>query len=242
MSSFELEIFDDAEAVADAAAVRFAMATEQTLWDRDLCRIALAGGSTPRATYALLGASPYRERVEWERLEIFFGDERCVPPDHADSNYRMAKEALLERVPIHPSLVHRIAGERPPVEAAAAYAEELAQLGHPPRLDLVLLGMGPDGHTASLFPGTTALAENEALVVPNYVDKLAAWRVTMTVPLLNAARRVLVTAVGAQKAEALRQALEEPPGTVPIQLVRPFDGELVFVVDRAAASKLTPRS
>jgi 6-phosphogluconolactonase len=242
VSAFELEILDDAEAVAHAAAEHFAMAVEQTLWDADLCRVALAGGSTPRATYQRLAASPYRERIEWERLEVFFGDERCVSPDHPDSNYRMARESLLERVPIHPSLVHRIAGERPPVEAAAAYAEELARLGRPPRLDLVLLGMGPDGHTASLFPGTAALAENQALVVPNYVDKLAAWRVTMTVPALNAARLVLMTAVGAEKAEALRQTLEDPPGTVPMQLVHPFDGELLFIVDRAAASKLTPRS
>ena len=158
-----------------------------------------------------------------------------MPPDHADSNYRMAREALLDHVPLGADHVHRIAGERPPQEAAAQYQQRLVRLGDPPRLDLVLLGMGPDGHTASLFPGTPVLHETRALAAAVYVDKLESWRVTLTAPVLSAAAHLVITAVGAEKAEALAQALTAPPGTVPIQLVRAIDQR--WLVDRAAAEK-----
>jgi 6-phosphogluconolactonase len=200
-------------------------------------RIALAGGSTPRATYALLSQPPFRDRIEWGEVEIYFGDERCVPPDHPDSNYRMAQETLLSKVPIAAEQVHRIAGERSPMEAADEYVAELRTAGVPPRMDLVLLGMGPDGHTASLFPGTTALKETKAPAVAVYVPKLDVWRVTLTAPVLSGGGEVIVTAVGAEKADALALALEGPDGSVPIQLVQPH--ALTFLVDRAAAAKLS---
>jgi 6-phosphogluconolactonase len=228
--SASVEILDGPAEVAHAAAERFVAAAEASLRARGRFAVALAGGSTPRATYALLARPPLSGRVDWARVEIFFGDERCVPPDHDDSNYRMANEALLRHVPLDPARVHRIAGERAPDEAAAAYAAVLQPL------DLVLLGMGPDGHTASLFPGTTALDERERPVVAVWVDKLHAWRVTLTAPVLSAAAHVVVCAVGAEKADALKLALESPPGAVPIQLVQPR--ELTWLIDRAAAAKL----
>jgi 6-phosphogluconolactonase len=196
--------------------------------------VALAGGSTPKAMYRLLASPAYRERVEWRRVEIYFGDERCVPPDHPDSNYRMAREALLDHVPLGADRVHRVAGERPPEEAAAQYQQQLVRLGDKP-LDLVLLGMGPDGHTASLFPGTPVLAETRALAAAVYVDKFESWRVTLTAPVLSAAAHVMITTVGAEKADAFAKAMLAPAGTVPIQLVRATDER--WLVDRTAAQK-----
>jgi 6-phosphogluconolactonase len=227
----KLEVLDDAAAVAHAVAERFVNAAVESVAAHGSFRVALAGGSTPKAAYRLLAEPPFRPRVDWSRVEVFFGDERCVPPDHADSNYRMASEALLQKVAIPPEKVHRMQGEAAPEDAAATYAAALAGLGRP--LDLVLLGMGADGHTASLFPETTALAAEEPAVAV-YVPKLEAWRVTMSAPFLSAAARVVVSTVGGEKAEALKLALEGPPGAVPIQLVRAAD--LTWIVDRAAAS------
>jgi 6-phosphogluconolactonase len=201
------------------------------LADRSVARVALAGGSTPKAMYRLLASPAFRERVDWRRVEIFFGDERCVPPDHADSNYRMAREALLDHVPLPPENVHRIEGEKDPEAAARAYAALL-----PERFDLALLGMGPDGHTASLFPGTPALAEREARAVAVYVERMKSWRVTLTAPVLSAAEEVIVMTVGEEKAGALALALEGPEGAVPIQLVKPR--RMTWLIDRAAAKKL----
>lgn len=228
-------VYDSADEVAREAADMFVGIVAGVLADRAVARVALAGGSTPKAMYRVLASPALRERVDWRRVEIFFGDERCVPPDHADSNYRMAREALLDHVPLGADRVHRIAGERPPAEAAAQYQQKLLRLDDPPRLDLVLLGMGPDGHTASLFPGTPVLAETRALAAAVYVDKLESWRVTLTAPVLSAAGHVLVTTVGAEKAAALATALAGPPGAVPIQLVRAIDQR--WLVDRAAAQK-----
>jgi len=231
----DVYVYESADEVARAAAEEFIVLVAGVLADGAVARVALAGGSTPKAMYRLLALPVNRERVEWRRVEIFFGDERCVPPDHADSNYRMAREALLDHVPLGADRVHRVAGERPPAEAAAQYQQMLARLGDPPRLDLVLLGMGPDGHTASLFPGTPVLEETRALAAPVYVDKLESWRVTLTAPVLSAAKHVVITTVGAEKADALATALLDPPGAVPIQLVRAIDQR--WIVDRAAAQK-----
>jgi 6-phosphogluconolactonase len=227
-------IYPDAEAVTRAAADVFVAVVAGVLADHRVARVALAGGSTPRAMYRLLASPAYRERVEWRRVEIFFGDERCVPPDHPDSNYRMARESLLDHVPLGADRVHRIQGERPPAEAATAYQQQLMRVaGDPPRLDLVLLGMGPDGHTASLFPGTPVLDEVRALAAPVYVAKLDSWRVTLTAPMLSAAAHVVITTVGAEKADALATALAGPHGAVPIQRVRA--AEQRWLVDDAAA-------
>jgi 6-phosphogluconolactonase len=230
----EIKILENAAEVAQALAERFAAAVEKKRGQR--FHVALSGGSTPKATYALLAQSPYRERIDWPRVHIYFGDERCVPPDHPDSNYRMATEALLSKVPLAAEQVHRIAGERAPMEAADDYARELRPLGVPPKFDLILLGMGPDGHTASLFPGTAALTSEEP-VTAVYVPKLDSWRITLTAPVLSHADEVVVAAAGAEKADALKLALEGAPGSVPIQLVHAR--ALTFLVDRAAAAKLS---
>jgi 6-phosphogluconolactonase len=233
-------ILDDAEAVARGAAERF---VEHVARERDgRFTVALSGGSTPRRLYELLAAPPLRDRIDWSGLEIFWGDERAVPPDHPDSNYRMAHLALLSKVPIPPAQVHRIEAERADLdEAARRYEAELrAVAGAGAALDLVLLGMGPDGHTASLFPFTAALDETARLVVPNFVPRLAAHRVTVTYPLLDRAASVLFLVAGADKAEALSEVLEGPPEPkrLPAQRVRPSSGRLEWLVDRAAAAKL----
>ena len=236
----ELEVFEDPSAVARAGAERFAAAAERAIAASGRFAVALAGGSTPRATYQIL-AQAFRDLIAWEKVEIFFGDERCVPPEHPDSNYRMAREALLDRVPLAADHVHRIPGELPPEEAARDYQATLERvLGPAPRFDLVLLGMGKDGHTASLFPGTTALAEREKKVAAVHVTQLDTWRVTLTAPVLCAAAEVVVMTVGDEKADALALALDGPDGAVPIQLVRPTSGKMAWLVDRAAAARLRP--
>jgi 6-phosphogluconolactonase len=199
----------------------------------------LAGGSTPKATYGIL-ARDYAERIDWSRVHVFFGDERNVPPDHEDANYRMAREALLDHVPI--GGVHRMRGELPPDEAAAAYEVELREFFGAeklPRFDLILLGIGGDGHTASLFPETPALEVHDRWVVANPVPKLDTTRITLTVPVINAARSVVFLAAGKDKAEALKEILEgdADPREYPAKLVQPLGGP-EWMLDRAAAGSL----
>jgi 6-phosphogluconolactonase len=237
----EVYLCDDPDEVARVAADTLVALVAGVLADRAVARVALAGGSTPKAMYRLLASTGYRDRVDWPRVEIFFGDERCVPADHPDSNYRMAREALLDHVPLGADRVHRVCGELPPSEAAALYEEKLRGVpGDPPRLDLVLLGMGPDGHTASLFPDTPVLDERRARAAAVHVKKLDSWRVTLTAPVLSAASHVLITTTGKEKADALATALGGPEGAVPIQLVRAIDQR--WIVDRAAAQKWRERS
>jgi 6-phosphogluconolactonase len=224
----ELVVLDDAAACARETADRFVRAAEAAIAARGKFVVSFAGGSTPKAAYQLLRA----RTLDWKRVEVWFGDERCVPPDHKDSNYRMAREALLAEVP---ATMHRIEGELTPEEAARKYDDALAAVE---RFDLVLLGMGPDGHTASLFPGTTALAETKRRAVAVHVAKLDSWRVTLTAPLLSAGREILIACPGADKAEALAIALEGADGLVPIQLIR---GNVTWLCDRAAAAKLVVR-
>jgi 6-phosphogluconolactonase len=232
----DIYVYDSPDEVARAAADAFVQLVSGVLADHAVARVALAGGSTPKAMFRLLASPSYRERVDWPRVEIFFGDERAVPPDHPDSNYKMARETLLDHVPLGADRVHRIAGERPPAEAAAQYQQTLMRVpGDPPRLDVVFLGMGPDGHTASLFPGTPVLDEQRALVAPVYVEKLDSWRVTLTPPVLSAAAHVVITTAGKEKADALARALSEPNGAVPIQMVHAADQR--WIVDRAATQK-----
>jgi len=234
----ELIIFDDPLKVAHACAQHVVRAAQAVLADRGRFAVALAGGSTPRASYEIL-AQQFARRIDWPQVEVFFGDERCVPPEHRDANYRMARETLLDHVPLGADRVHRMLGERAPEEAAALYESVLTRvLGNEARLDLVLLGMGPDGHTASLFPGSAALDERVKKVTANFVPKLDAWRLTMTAPQLNAAAEILIVTTGDEKADALAQAFHSPEGTVPIQLVRPTSGRLTWIVDNKAAAKL----
>jgi len=235
----ELEVVSDAERLAQAAADRVVALASAAIVERGRFTVALAGGSTPEPAYALLGEQPLAQEVDWARVEVYWGDERCVPPDHPDSNYRMARRALLGRVPIPGENIHRIHGELPPREAAAAYRLELQDnLGVDGRFDLVLLGMGPDGHTASLFPGTDALNEGEHSVVAVYVEKLDAWRVTLTLPVINAAHQVVFLVSGEAKADVLARVHAGEP--LPAAMVHPVDGQLTWLVDRDAASRLLP--
>jgi len=216
---------------------------------RGMFTVALAGGSTPRRLYALLASEQdaFRQQVPWDRIQFFWGDERHVPPDHSDSNYRMANEAMLSRVPVPKHNIHRIQAENPDAsQAANQYAEELracfgSESAKVPRLDFILLGMGADGHTASLFPGTTALQEQNRWVVSNWVDKFQTQRITMTPPLLNNAACVVFLVQGDEKAEPLRAVLygERKPETYPSQLIQPVQGECYWLLDRMAA-KLLP--
>lgn len=236
-------VFDDAESVARAAAARFAELAREYVGGRGLFTVALSGGSTPRRVFELLAGEEFKEFIDWPNVHVFFGDERMVPPDHAESNYRMANEALLARVPVPPENVHRIEGLGDAAANASAYESAMRGLfgdAEWPRLDLVLLGMGDDGHTASLFPGSEALNERRLWVAPNWVEKLGAWRVTLTAPAINAARHVLFLVNGAAKAGRLREVLkgEPDPSRLPSQLIRPHGGTLEWFVDRAAAADL----
>ncbi|MFO7742974.1 MAG: 6-phosphogluconolactonase [Anaerolineae bacterium] len=246
----EREIITSADCLARVAADRFVALASAAVAERGRFAVALSGGSTPRPAYALLGHEPLAEeplaghplagKVDWARVDVFWGDERCVPPDHPDSNYRMARRILLDRIPIPGENVHRIRGELPPQEAAAAYQLELQTgLGGDGRFDLILLGIGPDGHTASLFPGTPAIGERERSVVAVYVKKLDAWRVTLTLAAINAARHVIFLVAGAEKADVLARVRGGEP--LPAAMVRPADGQLTWLVDRDAAARLPTR-
>ena len=239
-----VHVYEDSWDLADAATHAFVDRAKRAIAERGRFTVALAGGSTPRATYEMLAQEYPRgnsEDLDWDRVHVFFGDERTVPADHEDSNYRMAKEALLDHVPVGD--VHRMRGELPPEEAAEAYEEELQGFfgEELPRLDLILLGMGPDGHTASLFPETSALEVHDRLVVANPVLELETTRITLTVPVINAARAVFFLVAGEGKAEALREVLagDADPREYPASLIRPQGGP-EWMLDRAAASLLDP--
>jgi 6-phosphogluconolactonase len=242
----ELRVLPSKDEVARQGAEEFLRAAEEAVEHNGAFSVALAGGSTPMGMYALLAGEPYRTRIQWERVLFFWGDERCVPPDHPDSNYGAAREALLSKLPVPGGNVHRMRGEIEPEVAAREY--ELLVDGHiagdPPRFDLILLGMGDDGHTASLFPHTAALDANERLVTANYVPKLDSWRLTFTETLLNEAHRVIFLVTGEGKARAVKAVLERDPDdsdTYPSQLVRPLNGQLLFLLDEPAASLLSRR-
>lgn len=242
-----LRIFADAEGVAVAAAADFVALARQAATARGRFTVALSGGSTPGRLYQLLAESPYREQVAWERVEFFWGDERPVPPDHPDSNYRLAAEALLGTLDVPSGRIHRIPAEGADLDAAArAYQAEIAgALGvsaeaPAPALDLVLLGMGADGHTASLFPYSRALGERRRWVLAHFVASLGAERITLTPAILNRAREVRILVVGTDKAKTLRAVLDEPrdPERFPVQLIQPDAGRALWLVDRAAAGEL----
>ena len=240
-----IQIVPDDAALAQAAADLFARVTTEAVAARGRAAVALSGGSTPRQMGELL-ASVHRDQVPWNRLEVFWGDERWVPESSPESNAGVAKRTFLDHVPIPPERVHPFptAGLEP-AEAAAAYEETIRSvLGSSPRFDLVLLGMGDDGHTASLFPGTAALGERTALAVANHVPKLDATRLTLTVPVLNAGRDVVFLVGGAGKAATLAAVLEGPdrPEELPAQLIRPTDGRLLWLVDRDASTRLQASS
>jgi 6-phosphogluconolactonase len=235
-----VDVYDNPEELAQAAAGEFAARAAEAIQDRGRFAVVLAGGSTPKATYEIL-ARDYRDRIGWEDVHVFFGDERGVPPDHDDSNYKMARESLLDQVPI--GSVHRIQGELPPDEAAEAYEQDLRDFfgsDGPPEFDLILLGTGDDGHTASLFPETSALEAHDRWVVANPVLKLETTRITLTVPAINAARAVCFLVAGESKAAPVARILEGDPDPreYPASLIQPANGP-TWMLDRAAASGLT---
>jgi 6-phosphogluconolactonase len=238
----EVAVLADAGALAAEAARRFARLTAQAVRARGRCAVALSGGRTPAALYHLLAEEPARSRIPWAGVHLFWGDERCVPPDHTESSYRLAHEALISRVPIPPENIHRVYGELDPQGAARRYESELAIFfGAPrPRFDLVLLGLGEDGHVASLFPGSEALDEQlrVAEAVRAEYQGRPADRVTLTLPAINAARRVWFLVSGAEKAEIVRAVLEGAGRALPAQRVRPTHGRLTWLLDAAAAQGL----
>ena len=244
MAGSTLRVLKDIAAVARAAAELFVKLAAQALAERKPFRVALSGGTTPKALYDALASPGFRSRVQWDGIAFFFGDERAVPPGHPDSNYRAANDHLFRPLGISDAQVHRMKADMADLEAAAmAYEEDLRAAfgGHMPQFDLVLLGMGPDGHTASLFPGNKALGEQQRWVVPvTDAPKPPPRRLTLTVPVLNAARQVLFMVTGQDKAEALREVLEgtASPEEYPAKLVHPGPSGLTWLLDEAAASRL----
>jgi 6-phosphogluconolactonase len=244
MEAPKVTVLDSAEEVARVAAARFIELAQSATAERGRFAVALAGGSTPKRAYELLAGDEYRDRVDWSKVHLFFGDERMVAPDDAESNYRMASEAMLSRLPVPPENVHRIDGLGDAVANARLYEDELRTFFNDaawPAFDLVLLGMGDDGHTASLFPGTEALDERDAWVASNWVEKLNAHRVTLTAPAINRAARVIFLVTGANKAAPLLEVLKgaREPRRLPSQLIEPLGGPPEWLVDKAAAARLS---
>ena len=247
----EVRVFDDGLALAQAAAGLVVASAQEAIAARRIFRLALSGGSTPRSMHRILRQPDHASQIDWSLVQIFWGDERCVPPDDPDSNYRMAAETLLNHVPVPKSNIHRMRGELPPQQAADDYQSQLAnqfgltpdKTGQPfPVFDLILLGLGTDGHTASLFPGSDALEEQQRWVraVPHdQPPEPLVPRVTITLPVIQSARQVVFLVSGQDKASRLAEVLS-PPGSEPLpaQLAKPFEGTLIWLVDRAAAAQL----
>ena len=236
-----LFVFESPEQLALAAAERFVECALELQETTESFSVALAGGNTPRRVYELLATEPFKNQIAWSEVHLFFGDERCVPPEHRDSNYAMVNEALISKVPIPANNVHRIIGEGNANENALAYEDELrtyfAGLAWP-RFDLVLLGMGEDGHTASLFPNSAALKEMSRWVLPTRNEQLRQDRITLTLPVFNHARRLMFLVTGQKKAQRLKEVLRPQPGSeqLPVQAITPIQGMLEWLVDADAAS------
>lgn len=236
----------DIDALSTIVADEWVAQARQAIDSNGRFYTALAGGRTPRRLYETLASPPFARRVAWEHVHVFFGDERCVPPDHTESNYALARDALLARVAIPPAQIHRIKGELPPEEAAAEYALELAQLPQTvegiPRFDLVLLGLGADGHVASLFPASPALDERRRVAMPVLYapkDQPERWRISLTLPVLNAARHLFVLVSGEEKAAIVHQVFSPPTSAPPLpaELLRP-NGDIDWYMDAGAAAHM----
>lgn len=246
MNSFRInnarvEAWRDKEELGERASELFIGLAREAVATHGAFRVALSGGSTPQALYGLLAREDKAARVPWAATHVYWSDERCVPPDDAQSNYRLAHEALLRHVPVPEEQVHRLRGEDEPASAAEDYAAELAKdFGDSqPRFSLILLGMGEDGHTASLFPRSPVLLDAEHAVAAPYVEQLASHRLTLTLKTINAAETVIFLVTGETKAATLLKVLDEraavEDGSLPARLVRPTAGELIWLVDEAAA-------
>ena len=249
----KITVYPDSESLISGAADFIAHLASRAIAERGRFTLALSGGNTPRPVYARLATAGYRDRIDWSKVEIFFGDERCVPPGDHQSNYLMVRTALLDQVPLPPGNIYRIRGEEAPEQAAADYRAGLQRTfggdpvagGPPPEgFDLILLGMGDNGHTASLFPGLAAVTETARWVMAQYVEVVSMWRVTMTPVVINAARQVAFLVSGAGKADMLLRVLEGPyqPVVLPSQVIKPTSGELHWLLDAPAAAKLRGES
>ncbi len=246
-SQQDIRIYPTTPSLMEAVAQHLMQQAALAITARHTCTLALAGGSTPKSLYARLAAPPFRAQLDWANIHCFWGDERHVPPDHQDSNYRMTHEALLQHLPIAPDHIHRMPAELPDAREAADRYEDILRrhfaVSAPdvPRFDCVLLGMGPDGHTASLFPGTPAVRESRRLVTAAWVDTLQTYRITCTPVLLNHARQVTFLVQGKEKASMLRTVLEGPrqPDACPSQMIRPQPGALTWFINQDAAGELT---
>ena len=240
----DVKVFSNATALAEFAAESFVQLAGESIRQRGLFTAALSGGSTPKLLYKELTASERQRRLAWEKVYLFWGDERCVPPDHLDSNYHMVKETLLNEISIPEGNIHRVPAELDVRLAAFQYEEDLRGFfgGKWPHFDLVLLGMGDDGHTASLFPDSAGLNEEERWFIANYAPKKQFWRLTLSKNAINAARNILVMVQGAQKADMIASVLTKGEGECvkPIQLITPLNGRMVWALDAEAASKLSP--
>ncbi len=246
--SIKYYVEPDGAALARRTAQYLVEMVGEAVAGRGRARIAISGGSTPKAAFELLADSgqPWRSRMPWDKLELYWVDERCVPPDHPDSNYRMTREALLDHVPLKPEQVHRMEGELEPEVAAARYESMLRDTfrlegGESPRFDLIALGMGPDGHTASLFPHTAAIHEMSRLATANFVPQQKdSWRITLTWPVINRGSSAFFLIGGADKAPVLHEVFTGPhdPERLPSQLIWPSSGILTLILDRAAAALL----
>ena len=245
---YDVRILGNLEAIAKRAAQEFVQAATSAVSEKGSFSVALSGGSTPKALYSILANdAALRAQVPWDKMSVYFGDERSVGPDHPDSNFRMAAETMLSKVPLKGDQIFRIKGEYKDTEKAAQEYEQALRssfkiaVGKFPRLDLVLLGMGNEGHTASLFPGTKALHETKRLVVRNWVGKLYTERITLTAPAINNAARVIFMITGADKALALKGVLEGPhePDQLPAQMIQPSNGKLLWLVDTIAGGMLS---
>ncbi len=244
----DVRILINIDAIAKRAAQDFLQSATQAVSEKGSFTVALSGGSTPKALYSLLATdAALRSQLPWDKMYMYFGDERSVGPDHADSNFRMATETMLSKVPIKPEQVFRIKGEYKDTEKAAQEYEQVLRTsfkiadGQFPRFDLVFLGIGNEGHTASLFPGTKALHETKRLAARNWVGKLYTNRITLTAPVINSAARVVFMVTGADKTLALKGILEGPhePDQLPAQLIQPPNGKLVWLVDTVAGGMLS---
>jgi 6-phosphogluconolactonase len=239
----QTRIYPTRRGAAHAAAVQFVATAERALTMRERFAVALSGGSTPRDLYQLLSTEEYASSIDWQKVHVFWGDERCVPLSDPENNAHMARETLLNHVPIPVSNIHRVESELEPEAAARDYEKTLrtyfTERGmKEPHFDLLLLGMGAEGHTASMFPGSPALHETQRWVMAVYVEKLKSWRVTLTPVALNAAAKVIFLIAGEEKAQALKAVLSEPkqPGLYPAQIINPRQGEVLWILDQPAAS------
>lgn len=233
----EHKIMPDSASLIEVATAQFVSVARAAIAKRGVFHVALAGGSTPKSLYQKLATSPYLEQIDWSRVHLFFGDERCVPPSHDDSNFKMAREAMIDHLPIPQQNVHRMPTELgDAADVATRYAETMVTILQGETLDLVLLGLGPDGHIASLFPGTAALDVADTLTTSLYVKKFDSWRVTMTYPTINAAKQVIVFIGGEAKAPIVSDITTDAVAGLPVQRLAP-QGEYYWFMDKAAAGQ-----